>query len=79
MPTVRHTFSMPSDSRVIAVQVQFDVPTLWAQVDPKSPGVTKTFEWVGTGHPVPDDGEYVGTVQVHGGAFVFHLYEVGTA
>jgi hypothetical protein len=34
----------------------------------------------GTGHDMPDDpGQYVGTFQMHGGALVFHLFEVNAA
>lgn len=76
-PAVRHDVKMPTVSVVLALQVQHDVPTLWAMVDPKTSVVTKTFEWVGTGQEVPYGGKYVGTIQLHGGEFVFHLYEVG--
>jgi hypothetical protein len=75
-PSARHDVEMPSVSSVLALQVQRDTPTLWVQVDPKSPVVTRTFEWVGTGYEVPAGGEYIGTVQLQDGAFVFHLYEV---
>jgi hypothetical protein len=73
---VRHAIDMPSGATVLALQDQFGMSTLWVQVDPEAPRAERTFEWVGTGHPVPEHGEYVGTVQVHGGQFVFHLYEV---
>lgn len=78
-PTVKHQLAMPGGAVVLALQLQHDVPTLWAQVDPKNRAVTRIFEWVGTGCEVPDGGKYVGTVQLQGGAFVFHLYEVGAA
>lgn len=75
-PSATHNVSMPRVSRVLALQMQGDTPTLWAQVDPKSSAVTRTFQWVGTGHEVPYGGKYVGTIQLQGGSYVFHLYEV---
>ena len=72
----RHDLEMPFGSTVLTVQNQHGVSTLWAEVETEAPTVKRTFEWAGTGHAVPQGGVYVGTVQVQGGAFVFHLYEV---
>jgi hypothetical protein len=73
---VRYEIKMPGGATVLTLQDQGGVSTLWAEVDPDSPAVTRIFEWAGTGHPVPDGGVYVGTALVQGGAYVFHLYEV---
>lgn len=75
-PSATHNVEMPKVSQVLALQLQNDIPTLWVQVDPETPAVTRTFQWVGTGQDVPLDGKYVGTVQMKDGAYVFHLYEV---
>ena len=74
--SVQHCVEMPANATVLALQLQRGVPTLWAQVDPRGPAVTRTFRWVGTGSEVPSGGEYIGTAQMQGGDFVFHLYEV---
>jgi hypothetical protein len=76
MPKVKHTVQMPMVCHPLSLQMQKDVPTLWAQVDPQSSPCVRTFEWVGTGHEVPYEGKYVGTVQANDGDFVFHLYEL---
>lgn len=69
---------MPEEARLLTLQVQQGVPTLWAQVNPEAPVVRRCFQWVGTGTKAPAVGTYVGTVQMRGGEFVFHLYEVPT-
>lgn len=69
---------MPKDARILTVQTQFDEPQVWAVVDPKAPVEMRRFRWIGTGHPNDAylfDGVYVGTVQLHGGELVFHLFE----
>lgn len=75
-PSVRHNVQMPMVCHGLSLQMQKDVPTLWAQVDPQSSPCVRTFEWVGTGSEVPYGGKYVGTVQVNDGDYVFHLYEI---
>ena len=67
--------TMPDGAEVLSVQAQFGVPCIWVLVDPAMPKVTKKFHWRGTGHPLGDVGAFVGTVQLHGGSLVFHLFE----
>lgn len=68
---------MPKGAVVLSVQVQHDQPTVWALVDTEAKTEVRSFHWRGTGHPA--DGlnpkQYVGTIQVRGGALVFHLFE----
>jgi hypothetical protein len=69
---------MPAGARVLSVQVQKDIPCLWAEVDTDNPSVYRSFLILGTGHQVPTgDVEYLGTFQLYGGDFVGHVYEVG--
>jgi len=69
--------SIPEDSQILTVQVQNQTPCLWVLVDPDAPVVTRHFNTYGTGHLILDDpGEYIGTFQLHDGAFVFHVFEV---
>jgi hypothetical protein len=79
LPSVIHHVDMPMVATVLTLQLQHDVPTMWAMVDPKTPTVTKAFQWVGTGDEVSFGGKYIGTVQLQGGTYVFHLYDVGVA
>ena len=72
----RWTFMFPGISpKVLHLGMQAGIPCLWVEVEPDlESGWTRSFEWVGTGHEVPSQSEYVGTVQDSG--LVFHLYEV---
>jgi hypothetical protein len=71
---------MPKGAKVLAVQMQYGVPTLWARVNPTAEKEPRHFSIYGTGHCMPDESEnvqlqYVGTFQPEGGALVFHLFE----
>lgn len=71
------SFSMPDGAQVLTVQMQDGLPQLWAVVDTDNPCVDRWFRLGGTGHPLGDDGlRYIGTVQLDGGALVFHLFEI---
>ena len=68
---------MPSDAKILSVQMQNGSPQLWALVDPKSERVLRTFYIVETGNPIcfaPSQSEFVGTFQTHGGQLVRHLF-----
>ncbi|MFH5927065.1 DUF7352 domain-containing protein [Roseomonas xinghualingensis] len=67
---------MPARSgRMISVGVQGDDICLWASVDPMTRERPCTFHVVPTGGRVPDFSTFVGTVMLHGGALVFHVFE----
>jgi hypothetical protein len=69
---------MPKGARVICVQVQREVPCLWASVNPDEKMTeARHFRIVGTGHDYEAGAmsRYVGTFQLEGGALVFHLFE----
>lgn len=67
--------AMPEGAEIISLQMQGDVPTLWAWVNPKSPMNTRAFVMYGTGWGIGDHpGKYIGTVQHEG--FVWHYFEV---
>lgn len=71
---------MPKGARVLTVQVQGGQPCVWAMVDVNAPTVTRTFVLRGTGHSaegLASLAPYVGTFQLHGGAFVGHLFDLG--
>lgn len=77
----RQTIAMPEDALVLTVGVQ-DHPgagpsvSVWALVDPKEPLVEdRSFVVVATGEAFDDSGlAYVGTVLIHVGALVFHVF-----
>ena len=79
MTSPNYEIPMPAGAQILDVQAQHDVPCLWALVDPTQPPETRRFVMVGTGHPFEWDGvegEWVGTFQLMGGAFVVHLFEL---
>ncbi len=70
--------AMPSDSEILSLQIQHELPCVWALVNPENEISTRRFRWFGTGHPIEkgEDLIYVGTIQIQGGILVFHLFEV---
>ena len=71
------TILMPQGARLLAVQMQDEVPHVWAEVDPSVPHVRRRLVHVGTGWEggVEAGYHYVGTFQQ--GWMVFHLYDAG--
>lgn len=71
---------MPGDASLLAVQMQHGVPTLWVLVTPDAPTVRRRLRIVGTGHPCDDvtAAQYVGTFQLHEGALILHVFDLGT-
>lgn len=76
----RQVVLLPLGARVLTAQVQHETICLWAEVaDPEGKKERRTFNVVGTGHPIPNNpGVYIGTVQMQEGRFVWHVYEERT-
>ena len=71
----RQVIPLPLGSTVLCVQTPNEEPHIWAMVhDDVEEKESRVFLMVGTGHPMPDTGPYIGTFQLNGGAFVFHLF-----
>lgn len=71
--------TMPKDAKVLTVQVQNGQPCIWAAVNPAPTELeTRAFRIAGTGHPIVDEivDDYVGTIQLHDGRLVFHVFEI---
>lgn len=70
---------MPMGSEILAVQVQGDIPCIWAIVDPEAELEVRRFQLYGTGHTMDiavTQDQHVGTFQLLGGRFVGHLFDV---
>lgn len=68
---------LPSGAQVLTAQVQHGVLQLWALIDPNHLSIEQVkVRIVGTGHDFPDADQwrYLSTVQVDGGALVFHVF-----
>lgn len=71
---------MPIDARILSVQVQNGVPCIWALVDTDLSVRSRLFMIYGTGHEIHnniDKAEFIGTIQMHNGALVFHVFDFG--
>lgn len=75
--TDRQIVEMPKQAEILCVQVQREVPCLWALVNLDGVMAKRTILVYGTGHPVPDSTQqkYIGTIQLNGGSLVFHVFE----
>ena len=79
----RITIEMPEDACVLTVQTQYagdlerEMPCVWAMVDTTRPMKKHGFYLFGTGHQMETSGttRYIGSFQLEGGRFVFHLFE----
>jgi hypothetical protein len=72
------SIEMPKDAEILSVQMQNDIPCVWALVNPENKVKEKVIEIFGTGHEMHCDGisrKFIGTFQMHGGLLVFHLFE----
>ncbi len=72
--------AMPIDAEILCVQVQNGVPCIWAKVHSDNPRGNRRFAVYGTGYelvaPRGMQKSYLGTIQLHEGALVFHVYEL---
>jgi len=72
--------SMPAGARLLTAQMQHGSLFVWAIVDPSAPRVLRCIRVYGTGHELPaNPGAYLGTVQMHDGALVLHVFDEGEA
>lgn len=80
--TDRQTVTMPVGANILSVQDQSGGLQMWAIVNPDAEREQRVIEIVGTGNPMPDvDKEdlarfHIATVQVRGGALVWHVFEL---
>lgn len=75
------TVDLPTGAQVIAVEpqlsaVQFAELSMWALVDPDASRETRTFRFVGTGHPITGNVVHISTFQIGIPVFVGHVFEV---
>ena len=79
--TDEQTVMMPTGAKLLDVQMQGETTggacCLWAMCDENAPKEPRRIAIYGTGNLMPDEpGEYIATFQVHGGALVFHAFEL---
>lgn len=77
--TGRSSVQMPGHAQLLAVQNQDELVQVWALCDPAQPVmVPRHFMALKTGEHVDldDTARFVGTVQLTGGRYVAHIFEV---
>ena len=67
----------PDNWQVLHVEVQHEVPCIWALIDPDAPSVKRKIRVCGTGHPIDGSAKLkpLGSFFLSGGDFVFHVFE----
>lgn len=72
----RVTLEMPEGAKILSLQVQHNIPTLWVMVEPYAAKDSRTFRAVPTGGEFDAEGlTYIGTFQMNDGTLVFHILE----
>ncbi len=70
---------MPADAEILCVQMQNDIPCIWAKVNPEKSLINRKFKMYGTGHPITEKigffEKYIGTIQKFNGKLIFHIFE----
>jgi hypothetical protein len=67
---------VPSNHKVLCMQLQYNTPTLWIEVDTTSPLIDKVIIILGTGKEYPPfPVNYIGTFQELDGKLVWHIFE----
>lgn len=72
----KFSIEMPTGARILTIQVQDNVPCMWVLVDTSQELEIRNFKIIGTGHSLDEfHGNYIGTVQMANGFFVWHIFE----
>jgi len=70
---------MPKNAKILSLQMQNNVPFMWAMVNTENPTESRYFELFATGQPInimDTEINYIGTFQFNGSMpLVFHLFE----
>ena len=75
---LRDAIALPEGAQVLTVQLEDNLPYLWALVDDFNPFVQRNFQTVGTGWDLEaqayNNRVYLATFQQNG--FVWHVFEI---
>lgn len=66
----------PKGAEFLCAREQGNEICVWFLCEPNAPREKRMIAVVGTGHPAPDDGSYLGTASLDGGSLIFHVFEV---
>jgi hypothetical protein len=72
--------SMPQNAQILTAKEQDNKPMMWAMVDTDNPMEERCFELTGTGGAIlpmkEGKRDYIGTIMIDFGVYVFHLFEM---
>lgn len=71
--TDNYPVQMPVDAKILHVDMQYGMITLWALVDLSNMFENRYFSVYGTGFDILKEGCYIGTVKED--TFVWHIFE----
>lgn len=70
---------IPHGAEILSVQSQYNQPFLWALVDTGKREEARELHFLTTGQSIYDEPDYafayINTIQLDGGALVFHIFE----
>jgi hypothetical protein len=68
---------LPEGAEILFAGNQHEQICIWYRCNPLAAKFPRKIAIVGTGHAAPDvqTGRYIGSVIMHGGALVFHVFE----
>lgn len=73
-PTDVQEIDVPTGATMLCAREQYEQVCVWFMCDPSAPIERRKIAIVGTGHPAPDDGQYLGTASLHGGRLMLHVF-----
>lgn len=66
--------NVPVGAEMLCAREQFEHICVWYRCDPSANLEPRKIAIIGTGHPAPADGRYLGTAALHGGQLMFHVF-----
>lgn len=70
---------LPENAKILTLQMQSFTLCIWILVDSNVLTEKRKFRIYGTGHRINETDKqlsYIGTFQLHGGTFIYHLFEI---
>lgn len=76
--TTVQDISLPDKAEILKVDVQHNKMCLWYRFEETNHKDVRRIMICGTGHPAPlsRESRYIGTVLLHGGVLVLHVFEL---
>ena len=74
--TFGQDFEIPGNHKVLSLQLQNGIPTLWIMVDTEVPTIKKTIWTIETGSRMPEhltSSRFIGTYQI--GEYAYHVFQ----